>query len=81
MDHLVGSWLFIPLLVITILKSLNNVYHKKIILKMHLFMKIILRSLQKLFQYYKNLSKLQTKINTVINTNLLNCKRTESSKV
>ena len=54
------------------LKSFDNVYHQKIILKTHLFIKNISRSLQKLFQYDKNLFKHQTKINTAINTNLLN---------
>ena len=56
----------------SILKSFNNVYQKKIILKTHLLIKNILSSLQKLFQCNNNLSKHQTKISTVINTNLLN---------
>ena len=37
----------------SILKSFNNVYQKKIILKTHLFVKNILGSLQKLFQLIK----------------------------
>ena len=57
---------------ISVLKSFDNVYHQKIILKTDLFIKKISRSLQKLFQYDKNLLKHQTKINTAINTNLLN---------
>ena len=56
----------------SILKSFNNVYQKKIILKTHLFVKNILGSLQKLFQCNNNLSKHQTKINAAINTNLSN---------
>ena len=48
---------------ISILKSFHNVFHKKIILKLHLFIKNISRSL-----HIKNLSKHQTKINTAINT-------------
>ena len=63
----------------SILKSFNNVYQKKIILKTHLFIKNILGSLQNLFQCNKNLSKHQTKINTTIK--LTYYKRTESSKV
>ena len=54
------------------LKSFNNIYQNKIILKTHLFIKNILGSLLKLFQCNKNLSKHQTKVNTAINTNLLN---------
>ena len=56
----------------SILKSFNNVYQKKIILKAHLFVKNILGFLQKLFQCNNNLSKHQTKINAAINTNLSN---------
>ena len=56
----------------SILKSFNNVYQKKIILKTRLFVKNILGSLKKLFQGNKNLWKHQTMINAAINTNLSN---------
>ena len=44
-------YIYIVYIYIYILKSLSNVFHKKIITKTHLFIKIISRSLQKLCKY------------------------------
>ena len=60
--------------IISILKPFRNVFREKVILKTHLFIQNnillnILRSLQKLRQYNKNLRKHQTKINKAINKN------------
>ena len=73
-EHVIISDVYIYMYVFdkSILKSFNNVYQKKIILKAHLFVQNILGSLQKLFQCNNNLSKHQRKINTAINTNLPN---------
>ena len=74
-------YIYVYVFDISILKSFDNAYHKKIILETYLLIKSIFRFLQKLCQYNKNFSKHLTKINTAFNTNLLNYERTESSKV
>ena len=62
-------------------KSFRNVFHKKINLKTHLFIKSISWSLQKFRQYDKNLTKHQAKINTAIDTNQLKLQKKRNFKI